>query len=671
MLTLIYQLPRNSLVWMLFAQAALILPHVEHLPSWLLLAWGMVVVWRIQIFRGRSDMPRTWVKAALVGMSGLGIKMAYGTLLGIDPMVGLLITAFLLKLLEMHTRRDALVVIFLGFFVAATQFLYDQTISGSLYGLLTILLLVITLLSVNQAQAKPSFRRTGVTGAKLFLQSLPLMFLLFAIMPRLGALWSVPQQRSAAQTGVSGSMSPGDFTDLTRSGKLAFRVSFAGAAPARRDLYWRGLVFSDFDGRTWSPSSQWLYRDGAAVNWQNQKPFAWRNILDIPASADRFRYSVVLEATQQPWLYMLGMPSDIPESAGLSRPHTLVSKGPVRQRRQYSVSAATDYRLERDLSVRQRTLETLLPDNFNPETRRQAELWRSESNSDRELIDRLLKHYHDQFVYTLKTPAMGKHSIDEFLWGVQRGFCEHFASSFVFFMRAAGIPARVVAGYQGGELSPAGDYWLVHQFDAHAWAEVWLPGRGWVRVDPTASVAPERIERGLSDALSDDDSGLVAGPLSLIYYRNINILNKIRLQWDALNYHWYQRVVGYDDQQQMNFFRDWLGGADPWRIAAALIGGAALVLGSLALLAWYGSRRVLDPVTRAYYSMQRRLEKEGLVRRNGEAPRDFTARVKQARPDLAAQVTTISHLYEKIMYGGYETLMPELKRQARKFSRFS
>jgi len=670
-LTLIYQLPRNSLVWMLFAQAALILPHVQHLPAWLLFAWSLVVLWRIQIFRGIWGMPSTLIKAALVGLSGLGIKLAYGTLLGIDPMVGLLITAFLLKLLEMHTRRDALVVIFLGFFVASTQFLYDQTIFGSLYGLLTILLLVITLLSVNQAQVKPSFSGTGMRGTKLFLQSLPLMFLLFAIMPRLGALWSVPQQRSAAQTGVSDSMSPGDFTNLTRSGKLAFRVSFEGEVPARRDLYWRGLVFSEFDGRTWSPSSQWLYLDGAAINWQNQKPFAWRNNLEISPNASQFNYSVVLEATQQPWLYLLGMPNDIPQKAGLSRPHTLVSKGPVRQRRQYYLSTAIDYKLERELSQRQRGLETALPKKLNPETRRRAELWQRESNSTAELIDRLLKHYHDRFVYTLKTPDMGRHTVDEFLWGTQRGFCEHFASSFVFFMRAAGIPARVVAGYQGGELSPAGDYLLVHHFDAHAWAEVWLPDQGWVRVDPTASVAPERIEQGLSDALSDDDSDLVAGPLSLIYYRNIDILNKLRLQWDSLNYHWYQRVVGYDDEQQTDFFRDWLGGEDPWRVALALIGGAAAVLGSLALWVWYGSRRVLDPVTRAYYSMQRRLEREGLTRGRGEAPRDFTARVKQTRPDLAAQVTTISQLYEKVMYGGYEALTPELKRQARKFSHFS
>jgi len=494
------------------------------------------------------------------------------------------------------------------------------------------------------------------------------------IMPRIGTLWSVPLQRSAAQTGVSDSMSPGDFANLTRSGKLAFRVSFEGEMPPRSELYWRGLVFELFDGRTWTQSQRWLYQDGRAVDWALAKPSQWRRELENLArnreDESLWRYDIVMEPTQQSWPYGLAMPLDIPPEAGLTRVFSLMSKSPVRQRHRYKGVSVRNYVLERELSDWQRVRQLQLPQGFNPETRETAERWRRESQSNQALIDRLLQHYNDTFTYTLSPPALGRNTVDEFLWGTQQGFCEHFASSFVFFMRAAGIPARVVGGYQGGELSPAGDYLLVHQFDAHAWAEVWLEGRGWVRVDPTASVAPERIEYGLNDALTDEDSQLLADPLSLVYYRNISLLNSLRLSWDSLNYYWYQSVIGYDDDKQENFFREWLGGLEPWRLASVLIGGAAIVLGLISLSAWLGSRRKLDPYTKDYQRMLGRLSREGLDRAPGEAPGDFAARVERERPDLGESVRRITELYESVMYAGFDSLAPELKRQARRFSPF-
>jgi transglutaminase-like putative cysteine protease len=666
-MSLIFQMPRNSLLWLLLAQAAVIFPHITRLPLWILAVWLVVLLWRIRIHRGRWSYPGWLIKIFLVALASLGIKFGYGTMLGIDPMVGLLISAFLLKLLEMQKRRDAIVVIYLGFFIAATQFLYEQTIAASLYGVFSITLMVIALLSVNESREVKGFARTAWRASKMMMQCVPLMILMFTIMPRIGALWSVPQQGAAAQTGVSDSMSPGDFTDLSRSGKLAFRVNFEGPIPARRDLYWRGLVFSEFDGRTWSASKQWLYRDGGAINWQGRDRHDWRD--NLLSEGKLQHYSLILEPTNQPWLYALAMPNSIPSNAGLTRAHTLISSKPVTQRRQYRVESSTRFRLEDNITDWQRSAQTQLPEGFNPVTRARAQLWRSQEGSDQALIDRLLSHYNQTFVYTLKAPGLGKHTVDEFLWSSQRGFCEHFASSFVFFMRAAGIPARVVAGYQGGELSPAEDYLLVHQFDAHAWAEVWLEGRGWVRVDPTAAVAPSRIESGLNDALSEDDADLLGDPTSLIYYRDIAWLNQVRLQWDALNYYWYRSVVGYDQDQQSSVFDRWLGGADPWRIAAALIGGAALVLGSISLAAWWGGRRVLDPVSKAYHRMELRLRREGIQRQRGEAPRDFCERVKRDRPDLAAEVRAISVLYEKVMYGDHKALSPELQRLARKFNR--
>jgi len=663
---IIYRIPRNSLIWILLAEVAVILPHVSHLPAGITVGGLIVLLWRIQVYRGVWRFPGNPLKLLLVLLAGVSLKLGYGRLFGLEPMIALLIAAFLLKLLEMYSRRDALVVIYLGFFTAATQFLISQTIFSTLYGLLTLLLLTTALLGINQSQGHHHIRHSLLSAARLLMQSIPLMLLLFLVMPRIGALWSVPLQRHNAQTGVSDSMAPGDFTRLSRAGGLAFRASFDGPIPSADRLYWRGLVFSRFDGRRWSQAEPYTYRDRPLIQWREMPAPEWRQL--VQPLGEEVNYSVILESTQQPWLYALSAPMSIPADAGLVRDFRLLAREPVRQRREYQVRSALEYRLAaQGLPPWQRDQELKLPAGFNPETRRIAVLWRQQADSDEALINRVLSLYRREFTYTLEPPGLGRHSVDEFLWQTKRGFCEHFASSFVFFMRAAGIPARVVVGYQGGERSPLDDYLLVYQYDAHAWSEVWLPERGWTRIDPTAAVAPSRIERGINDALDERESRLLGGALSLERYRYIALLNQLRLRWDVLNYSWHRWVMGYDEQSQSAYLYRWLGGVDPWRIALFLLGGSGAVLGGIALWLWWRGRQQLDPQTRLYSRFLRCMARYGLERQRAEAPRAFAVRVAERRSDLKATVAEITRLYERVAYAGDLTALGELRSQVNRF----
>ena len=414
------------------------------------------------------------------------------------------------------------------------------------------------------------------------------------------------------------------------------------------------------------------YRSQRTIDWAGGERESWRDLAE-PISRP-VNYSVILEETQQRWLYALSLPMDARLSGsgagsapaetriGMTRDFRLIASEPVRRRLEYRLSSAFDYRLEAEgLSPERRRHELRLPKGFNPETQRVAQLWRQQAASDQALIERLLSLYNSEFSYTLEPPLLGRHSVDEFLWQTKRGFCEHFSSSFVFFMRAAGIPARVVVGYQGGERSPLDEYLLVYQYDAHAWAEVWLEGRGWVRVDPTAAVAPSRVERGIAEALGSIESRLLASVFSLERYRHIAVLNALRLRWDSLNYNWHRWVMGYDDQAQASFFSDWLGGVDPWRIALLLLGGGGGFLGMIGLWLWWQGRRKIDPVIKLYQRFCRVLASKGIVRRSGEGPADFTRRAAEAYPRLHTEIVTIGALFQRAAYGDDQVALAELR----------
>ncbi len=664
-----YQIPRNALIWLMSAHAAVIAPHFQYLSPWLAIIWLSVALSRVQIYRGAWGYPSTLVKAGLV-VACLGTLLStYQKLFALEPMVALLISAFLLKLLEMQRKRDALLLLYLGYFVAATQFLFSQTLWATLYGIFTLVLLTTALLGLQQTTTHRYWKHSLRLGSVLVLQSLPLMLVLMVLMPKVGALWTVPYQRNSAQTGISDSMSPGDFSQLSRSGALAFRATFDGAIPSPSQLYWRGLVFSNFDGRTWTQGRWQSIQDGPVIWWPGSAKPDW--LSGAETNGEPFKYRISLEPTQQPWLFSLALTRSSDNGIGVTRDFRLLNRGPVRKRFNYRVVSYPSYQLEKSgLQAWQRDQETALPVGVNPQSRRQAQRWWFESGSVDGYIERVLQHFHDNFTYTLRPPALGDNSVDQFLWQTQRGFCEHFAGSFVFMMRAAGIPARVVVGYQGGEVNPLENYLMVYQSSAHAWAEVWLKGQGWVRVDPTAAVAPERIERSLDDALDQTERDLLGSRFELFSYRHIAWLNQVRLQLDAYNYQWQNWVLNFDKNSQHSLLTKWLGNLSPMKIALALLLGSGLVLSFVALRLLMSDRTKKQPKeVLLYQRFEKTLALAGLRRERGEGPQAFAERAKKQLPAVSKDIEKITRLFIWVAYGNNAAALYDLQGAVAAFSR--
>lgn len=663
---LIDQIPRNSQLWLFFALIWALAPHLGHLPIWVLLAGAVIFVWRWRIYLGRWAMPGAIIKTLLVVVCAFGIWRGYGSWRGVEPMTGLLLVGMLLKLLEMKTRRDALLVVFLGYFAAGAQLLFSQMILETVYSLVSVWLLLTAqqlLFSGTQGAVKRALKHSG----GLLLQAVPLMLVLFMILPRTGPLWAMPMQKHAAKTGISDSLSPGDVVNLTKSGKLAFRVDFDGDLPPPAERYWRGLVMSKFDGRTWRARPYEFNPGGRAFDVFNQSPSPWRVARgDIRPGERVFDYRILMEPSHQRWLFTLGLPLAIESTKrwAITVDQTVQALTPLSERSRFSLTAVDRPVGDGELHPFMRRHYLALPEGFNPRTQALAEQWRSEGLAPAAMIQRFLELVQSRFVYTLQPPALGEHSVDDFLFQTQQGFCEHFASSFVVFARAAGIPARVVTGYQGGELGLAGDYLLVHQMDAHAWAEVWITDH-WQRVDPTAAVAPSRIRDGLRAAMQDSVD-LLGEPLSLMRYSHINWLNQARLQWEEINYRWQNSVVGFDTERQSSLLKNLLGGLEPWRVGVFFLVGA---VGPVLLIAlWFAWRNRPQPQPKLHKMLQQFERKAGVTRQPGEAVGDYFTRVALRYPTHSNQVQRLARLFEQGLYGAQEAEVSALlKTQIRLF----
>ena len=659
-----WQIPRPALAWLLATQVALAALQAEHLPVWLFAAGALVLGWRIQIYRGRGRYPGRWAKAALVAICGGAILVGYGRFHGLEPMVALLWSGFLLKLLEMHQRRDALILVALGYFVAASHCLFYQTPAAAAAALAGVLLVTTVLAALFQRPDGGAWRPLG-TGALLLAEAVPLMLLLFLVMPRLGSLWTVPQPAPEGVMGIDDVLSPGDLSRLGSSDALALRVEFDGAAPPRDQLYWRGLVLSRFDGRRWSRIEPWEYAHEARPRHDGTGPQPWERQVERRGSAQR--YQVIIEPTGNGRLFALNAPFPETPEVLLHRDLTLTRTIPVTSRWNYRVASWLDHRVEAgELTAVQRQQQTALPGTGNPRAREQAQRWRAEAGSEVEFIDRVLAYYRSDFIYSLRAPLLGADAVDEFLWSTRRGFCEHFAGSFAFLMRAAGIPARVVVGYQGGEYHPGVGYLIVRQYDAHAWTEVWLPERGWVRVDPTAAVAPERIELSMSEILDGGRGVLADAPLAGGGLGRAGWLSRLRMQLDYYDYLWAKWVLGYELRQEQ-LLRGWLGGWDPWRLGLFVLAAGAMALLPVLLGQLRGVRRPPRPaLERLFERYSRKLARRGLRRRTGEGPRSLARRAAREAPELAEPARAIGELLEDGLYAGAEPDLPALRRRIRR-----
>ncbi|BBM02675.1 DUF3488 and transglutaminase-like domain-containing protein [Microbulbifer sp. GL-2] len=645
-------LPRESLLWIFAAQFVALLPQFTQLPPWIPFAWAFAVYWRLEVFRGRRDLPGRTLKLLVILMTMAGLAMSYRRWFALEPMVALLALSFTLKNLELVSRRDAFVSLLLAYFVAATLFVREQTIPYALYGLLSIVLITAALAAqLGSFSARP--RRALSLSVRLLAQATPLMLLLFVVMPRLGPLWSVPQDTSAGRTGVSDSMAPGDFTRLSKSGRPALRISFDGPIPPPEQRYWRGLVYSEFDGRTWRQGFGVDPRNGGRVFWQSgERP--------LPEIGPRYRYRVIQEASRTPWLFALAHPASGSAGVGETLDDRLVKRSPVYSRFAYEVRS-----WPRDaqgtpgpLGSAERRRNLQLPADGNERTREWMESLRRRGLSVEDISAQLLARYNREFTYTLSPPALGIESVDEFLFESRQGFCEHFAGSYVFAMRAAGVPARVVAGYQGGEWVSGEEYLLVREYDAHAWAEIWLDGRGWQRVDPTAAVSPERVRDGLESAAGDEFM-----QDSLLPLHRIDALVKLRLQWDMINYRWYQTVVSFDSEKQRDTLQRLLGDVSPLRMALLFAAPTAAVLLGVLLWIWYsGCERRLPEAERLYRKFCRRMALAGVERRSGEAPQDFARRIAEEKPRLATLAQQVTDSFGLAAYDGDSAALVELRQ---------
>jgi len=615
-----------SLPWTLYALVFSLAPHVQFLPWWITTAFLICAMCRFLIEKRRRPLPSTWIRVFLALLCFLGVLGTYSTISGVGPGSALLAVMAALKLLETRKRRDQFVLLFISIFLVMSSLLREQYLWSLPYLLVAVLLIMTAWLRVSAVSGEAA-RRSFATGGRLILYAAPLAIAMWIFFPRIATpFWAVPMDTGTATSGLSDTMSPGDISSLSLSDAVAFRVSFTDTVPEPRDRYWRGLVLTLFNGRTWSGNDPF---QGARVHEQivtNGRPVA---------------YEITLEPTRQPWVFAL----DIPWSWSLPRTfmgpqQQLARSRPIDTRVAYEAMSYLDYRTDVELTDFARSFYLRVPTASNPRTQELALRMRQAVTSNSAYIETVLTKFHEEeYFYTLEPPPLGSNPVDRFLFDSRRGFCEHYASAFAVMMRAAGIPSRIVLGYQGGEVNPMGGHMIVRQSDAHAWNEVWLEGIGWRRVDPTAAVAPDRIEVGRSGSMFDGTAaawGLLAPS---------RFLHQLTLTWDAMNAKWNEWVLGYGPENQDKFMK-WLGMDDPdWRKMMLTL--VAIVIALILLISVVLSLRYRSPAKdRAAILYERFVKKAGVAPQTGETPAVFASRAasESALPQQAIHDVTSTYL---------------------------
>jgi transglutaminase-like putative cysteine protease len=523
--------------------------------------------------------------------------------------------------------------VFLGYFAVLTQFLYNQSPWLALYLFALAVLLTALLVNANRRDFAPvaSLRSAG----RQIVFALPVALLLFLFFPRLDApLWALNLHNAVGITGVSDHMSFGEIGRLSQSGELAFRVNFLDREPPQQQLYWRGLVLWNYDGRDWTPG---------------RPEFSHTDVSFDPASA--VNYEITMEPSGQRWLFPLDVPSRADGNLRLNGDMEIRAPGEIEERMVYRLVSHTDYRLA-TLTRAQRRKGLQLPEDVGPRTRALARAWRdAHPRDDAAVVNEALRHFNQQpFVYTLSPGVATGDPVEHFLFDTRRGFCEHYAGSFTLLMRLAGIPARVVVGYQGGEKNPLGNYYSVRQSDAHAWSEVWLKDKGWVRVDPTAAVAPERIEQSIDIAGSEESGRVMFDVGDAGWLRNLT--RNTRWMFDAVELSWHRWVLGFNTEHQQGLMRS-LGLAQLGRYAAAAVIAMLLIVSLLVfgLMLGLHTHVPVDPVTRAWRRYQKKLRKGGLEIPPWLGPEQLLLRASSRWPKQKALLTSITRHYVKLRYG--------------------
>lgn len=651
------KLDRRSILWVIACLVISMLPQLASMPFHLVPITLLPIVWRLLAeFRNWNPMPMV-LRILATAIAVAALVTTYGGLMGRRTAVSMLVLMLSLKLLETFRVRDARIVVSLSLFLCGTQFLFSQGLPMIIYIISCLLSSLIAFMYLQRCEAYDVLGKAPDTGRNLFAEvgfgtallalAFPVGLALFLLFPRWGSpLWGLPEDALDARSGLSDSMTPGSIQGLFMDDSPAFRAEFEGGMPRHSDLYWRGPVFWEFDGSTWQVS------------------YLSRNLLaESKPDPDRapFRYVVQMEPTEQKWLFALDYPALVPQKTRMTIDYQLITSRPVTHLREYVM--ASDPGFQDSPKLKQTLLRAALdlPQGFNPRTAKLISDWRKQTSSDSAMVQKALQHFNQQqFRYTLNPPLLSKHTVDEFLFDTQEGFCEHYASAFTVMMRMAGIPARVVTGYQGGFYNNIGSYVLVRQSDAHAWSEVWIRGSGWTRIDPTAAVAPERVERGAMESIDQRR-----------YMFDFEWLRNARNTFDLFQRGWNNWVVTFNSVRQsrlLSFF-GW-DVASPTKLIIALVAfilitGAIIFLLTPLLLRFRSSKKP-DPLQRSWRKFLKKLKKAGFEPRPSMAAMELAAKANGQLNYKGDAIVRIAELYTLCRYSlnaGSQAELTELIRQ--------
>jgi protein-glutamine gamma-glutamyltransferase len=615
-------LPRDArdTLFLLGVIAWVIFPQVEHLPLWCSALAAIVLVWRGRLAWLGKPLPSKWWLVGLLALTIGATLFTHRTLLGRDAGVTLIVVLLSLKTLELRARRDAFVVFFLGFFTMLTNFFFSQSLAVAAAMLIALMGLLTALVNAHRLVGQPPLAESLKTAGFMVLLGAPIMALLFVLFPRLAPLWGVPGDAFVGRSGLSAEMQVGSIAKLALDDSIAFRVKWnlkpGQQIPPSGEQYFRGPVLTSFDGRNWRPNTSQISRRFAVPP-------------NLKTSGDVLNYEVTMEATQRPWLFVLEAASEAPQIPGfdVAMTHELqwITNRPISDLLRYKASSSTRFSHGPEKLVIGLQDFIDLPAGFNPRTMQLAfEIRRDPKFSQADasvLVPEVLRRLRTGgYTYTLEPGVFGQHTADEFWFDRKEGFCEHIASSFVILMRALDIPARIVTGYQGGEINTLDGFWTVRQRDAHAWAEVWQPGTGWVRVDPTGAVSPGRI--GAFERLAVPQ-GAVGAAIGAVM--PIGLITQMRAAWEAVNNSWNQWVLNYSQARQLDLLKS-LGFQSPsWQDLGKVLALIISLIGLIGAAFAYWERHHQDPWLRQLAKARKLLARAGLPSEASTPPRTLAA----------------------------------------------
>ncbi len=645
--TIIKPMIENS--WLLIlCQIINVIPLVLELSWWMLSILSLCIAWQILIMKKLTGQPNK-ILIGLLSVSGCILLAFFGRDLGLlSTMIHLVVLSYVLKAFEQRKKSDFYQITLLGLFVVTASLIFQQ----SLYYALAIAIIIIInfTLMASVFASSLSFSNNLKFSLKTFVQSIPVTIFLFIVFPKLSPLWEVPVAKSA-KTGLSNSVKVGDIANLALSDELAFRVTFEGKTPSYSNMYWRAIVMEHFDGNSWETKL-----DRSA--FKNQQ---FNETVTYKTDGESLNYQVIISPTHQKWLFGLDVARiNKMKTTGVEvfhrQDYSLYSTKAITQNTSYSVTSypqsplalqITDYSYNKNLSF---------PENSNPRLVNQAKLLRKRFENDEQLINNVLSTFNkDTYHYTLNPPVLNNNSLDQFYFETKSGFCEHFASSFTFLMRAAGIPARLVTGYMGGEYNPKGGYFSIYQKEAHAWSEVWLQGKGWVRVDPTASINPERVERGFSERLLQEQSDYSNNTFSLHRFRDNAWLNEFRLKMEALDYNWTRWIIGYTADKQNKILQNLMNDIASLKNIKWTSVVYYLMLIFILISVWFiikKMRTLNQPhnIEQLYQHTILLLANKGLEKPAGMTAQSYVLLVNKQFPDIALIFARFTQIYSMLEY---------------------